>query len=55
MSGPATPHIIRHVTQALLRIVHSGMPSDVRPEDVVAAPPEMVSRTSSGQIMALYL
>lgn len=53
-TGPASRQAIRHVTEALIEIVKAGV-ADVSNVDVVAAPPEVVSQTTEGPLIALYL
>ena len=55
-TGPATPLMVRYVTEALIKTVRDGVdPTGALGISVVAAPPEVVSRTTSGQIVSLYL
>jgi hypothetical protein len=55
-TGPATPQMVRYVTEALLGLVEKAVdPDGTIGVSVVAAPPDVVSKTVSGQIVSLYL
>lgn len=55
MTTPASPEIIQHVTNALIKVVESGFDPALTTGTVGAKPPDLIASMTTGEAISLYL